>query len=321
MNAATERTMTAEEYHAAPGLSNSGMKDLAVSPYRYWFKHVNPDRVEEEPSKYMRIGSAVHCAVLETAAFESRYACEFIPPDECLDTIDEMRLFLADMQIKPKGTRKADIIAQVRGAVPSKPIKAVLEAEHTKQHEGKEILRFDDWRSVTGAAQALLAEPEVKAILREGEPEVPLFANDPETGVPLKCKLDWRHPALTFDIKTFSNSRGKPIDKAVGDAVLYEGYSRQACLYTKIRELVDGKSFKFVYALVENEPPHEVRLRCLQEKLSGMGQLYWGKAAAEVQGCIAIYRECVAKYGEKPWRDAAEIKPLLDKEMEALLYI
>lgn len=56
-----------EQYHAASGISKSGLDLIARSPYLY--RH----RQAVEQTKAMLIGSAVHCAVLEPALFPHRY--------------------------------------------------------------------------------------------------------------------------------------------------------------------------------------------------------------------------------------------------------
>lgn len=56
-----------EQYHAADGISKSGLDLIARSPYLYRHRQV------VEQTKAMLIGSAVHCAVLEPALFPHRY--------------------------------------------------------------------------------------------------------------------------------------------------------------------------------------------------------------------------------------------------------
>lgn len=60
--------MGAEEYHALPGISKSGLDLIAKSPYLYRYQ---PRR---EPTREMILGAAVHCAALESGDFDKRYA-------------------------------------------------------------------------------------------------------------------------------------------------------------------------------------------------------------------------------------------------------
>lgn len=312
---------TENDYYAMPGLSNSGMKDLAVSPLRYWHLHINPERPADEPTPEMKIGSALHCAVLEPEAFDKRYACEIIPPDGCLVTIEDLRGFLRDKGHAPKGTRKAEVVAQVQACDPNAPILDVLVERHAVEHAGKVIFKPEDWVRISGMTASLLDEPRVMSVLEAtGTPESAIFAKDPETGVLLKGKLDWLAPTLTMDLKTFSQKRGKSIDRSVADAILYEQYYRQAYFYATLRGWPKTFSGEFVMAFVESESPYEVRLRVLRPKTGGNANLYWERARVEVRQLIRTYAECMEHFGDKPWRYAQEITPLADEEMPGLSY-
>jgi hypothetical protein len=317
-----EEVMTSAEYHSTPGLSASGMKDLLVSPLRYWYLWINPERPEVEDTAAQRVGQALHCAVLETAAYDSRYACELNPPEECLDTIEQLREFIRQCGKKPIGTRKADVIAQVQALSEKVPILEVLKREHAEANSGKVILSIEEWNRVAGMCEALVSEPRVNMALSKGVPEYPIFARDPESGVQLKCRLDWIAGPLIFDIKTFTQQRGKSIDRCVADAIYYEAYYRQAWFYAWIRELwretkgMEREKQQFVFAFVESDPPHETRIKCLDLT----GSLYAAQAEREVRQCIDLYADHMKRFGEKPWRSAQEVTPLEDSEMKGLFF-
>lgn len=313
--------MTHEEYAALPGLSNSAMTDLAVSPLRYWHKWLNPEYVPEPPTPQMQFGSALHCAILEPSEFDKRYACELIPPEDCLVTIAELRAFLLNIGRRASGTLKADIIAQVQEAAPSAPILDVLQAQHAREHEGKVIFPAADWQRILGARDSLLSEPRVKAVLDgPGHAEECLIAQDKDTNVALKCRADWVTPDAIWDFKTFVQKRGASIDKSVTDAIFYERYYRQAYFYSLIRGWPQVQP-DFILAFIEAEPPHEVRIRALRPKSGGQANLYWTRSMIEVRGLIATYKECMDHFGpERPWRYAAEVTPLEDSEIPQLGY-
>ncbi len=314
--------MSEQSYFDAPSLSNSGMSDLAVSPLRYWHLHINPERPADEPSPEMQVGSALHCAVLEPAEFDKRYACELIPPEGALRTIEEIRNWIRSKGGTPKGTRKDEVVAcayAIPGETPL--ILDVLVQEHAEEHEGKLILPVESFLCVAGAAAALRDEPRVNAILEaEGKAEHQIFTTDKETGVPLKGKLDWLAHGLTLDLKTFTQKRGKSIDRSVADAILYEQYYRQAYFYGLLRGWPKEFSGEFVMAFVESTPPHEVRLRVLRPKTAGNANLYWIKAQLEVRNLIRTYAECVKHFGDKPWRYAQEVEPLADEDMPGMAF-
>jgi len=64
---------TNEQYHADPAISASHLKAVLQSPHHYWSRYVNPQRPVVEPTAAMRLGSLVHCAVLEPDELLQRY--------------------------------------------------------------------------------------------------------------------------------------------------------------------------------------------------------------------------------------------------------
>lgn len=66
-------TITNEEYHADPAVSASHLHAVAKSPHHYWSRYLDPKRSPVEPTAAMRLGSLVHCAVLEPEDLLQRY--------------------------------------------------------------------------------------------------------------------------------------------------------------------------------------------------------------------------------------------------------
>lgn len=321
----TEQAITAtgeQDYYSMPGLSNSGMKDLVVSPLRYWHLHINPNRPKAEPSAEMQFGSALHCLVLEPDQFGSRYGCclDQVDVEGCLVTMDDLKGFLRDKGKVPKGKLKSEVTAQVLQCDPSAPVWDLLVEAHALENAGKVLFSKDDWARLYGARDSLLSEPRVVSLLKNGRPEVPYFATDTGFNVPLKAKMDWVWKDYTLDLKTFTQKRGKSIDKTVADAIFYEDYYRQAYLYTMLRRLKDGISPDFVIAFVESVEPFEVRLKVLRPKTGTEINLYWERGRIEVSECIRTYADFSDRFGDNPWRDARNIEPLQDEEMPQLAY-
>jgi len=317
--------MSKEEYFASPGLSQSAIKDLMVSPLRFWFRHVDSNRIPEEPTPEMIFGSAVHTAVLEPEAFDSRYARKVDVEDfnGCLVTVPEMRQYMEVCGQKLKGTLKSDIIRQVQAFNPNMPILDVELARAEAENAGKVVLDRTDWERIFGCAAALAEEPQLSALLKDGAIERPLFATDPDSGAAIKGCPDLVTPKVTLDLKTFVCKRGKSIDKSVADAILYEGYHHQAYFYWLLRSQQPGglpQDWRHVIAFVESDPPHEVRLRSLQAKWGGEPSLLWMRALLEVRKMLRLYQECCERFGQQPWRTECDIDPVLDEEIPALAY-
>jgi hypothetical protein len=61
------------DYHADPAVSASHLHAVAASPYHYWKRFLDPSRQQLEPTAAMRLGTLVHCAVLEPDELLQRY--------------------------------------------------------------------------------------------------------------------------------------------------------------------------------------------------------------------------------------------------------
>ncbi len=66
-------TISNADYHADPAISASQLKTVMQSPYHYWSRYLDPNRVAMVPTAAMRLGSLVHCAVLEPDELSKRY--------------------------------------------------------------------------------------------------------------------------------------------------------------------------------------------------------------------------------------------------------
>ena len=66
-------TISNADYHADPAISASQLKEISRSPYHYWSRYLDPDRVAMVPTAAMRFGSLAHCAVLEPDELSKRY--------------------------------------------------------------------------------------------------------------------------------------------------------------------------------------------------------------------------------------------------------
>jgi hypothetical protein len=212
-----------------------------------------------------------------------------------------LRGWLRDRKITPKGTRKDQIIEQVRAVDPTVPIWDLIQDECDASNAGKRIGCKAEFERVRAAAEALRSEPVIADILRNGEPEVSLFAEDPQTGVPLKARLDWLSDNYILDLKTFKQKHGKSIDQSVADAIYYEGYFRQAYIYATLHQQITGRSrpLPVVMAFVESEPPHEVRIKELRPSNHGAINVYWQRARIDVQDYCFLWDKCMREFGER----------------------
>lgn len=104
--------LSIEQYHGGPGVSKSGLDDIARCPAAYFALHLDPERPPREEKPGQLEGNLAHCAVLEPDQLLERYV---VGPDVSRATKD-WKLFVADnpgrRAIKPD--QYATAIAQAR---------------------------------------------------------------------------------------------------------------------------------------------------------------------------------------------------------------
>jgi hypothetical protein len=331
-----------EEYHSAPGLSNSALKTFLVSPLHYWHEKRNPAMecaicqaprsahptvtcryfAGQAETPALRLGSALHVAVLEPDKFLDRYAPRPSAADwpDALTTVDEMKKWM-DAKAVPykKSALKPELEAAAAEA--GAPILSRLMSDHAKSNAGKKYLDKAEWAQVRGMAKALRREAELKTYLAEGVGEVSILAVDPDTGVLLKCRLDWMAASRTIvDLKSFS-ARGESIDATVSKAIAYQGYYRQAWFYMHVMKLAGITDFGWLYAFVESDAPYEVRLRSMGISGDRGINKYWDATGAEIRGALKKFAEYEADFGPgEPWAYHQAIEPVRDSELSRVVW-
>ena len=65
--------LTNAEYHASEGISASGLKLIGRSPLHYWAAYLDPKREPRVETPALKLGTAIHTAVLEPMRFADEY--------------------------------------------------------------------------------------------------------------------------------------------------------------------------------------------------------------------------------------------------------
>lgn len=353
---ATHAPIPVAAYHAHEAVSNSDLKALSVSPLNLWNLKFNPDlpcgaivydagRNKKRPcgiarkdhpttlchyfqnraeTPSMRVGTALHAAVLEPDTFLSRYSCDvtredFLASGECLDTIEELKAWL-----RPRGGaltgNKPVLIAEVqRLAGVSRESVSILDVEvaaHAVASDGKTILKKTEWEQVSGMAKALLREEALRELLLPGggEREVSLFAQDPATGVLMKCRIDWcttrSEDDTSLDLKSFAD-RDSSVDRMVNKAIQNYHYVQQAVYYTNIRRLAGHGETSWCNAFVSSESPYEVRLRRISPEHE-----YWPRTEEKISKLLRMYAHYRDTFGTRPWAYHQEFVDVTDADIK-----
>ncbi|MFF7681504.1 PD-(D/E)XK nuclease-like domain-containing protein [Microbacterium sp. NPDC007973] len=255
--------MPEEDYHAHPALSASGMKQILRSP-----KHYMQSRNERVEKPAFDVGHAAHALVLGVGQPIVEVPDEMLASNGALST-----------------TRAKEFVAEARA-------------------NGQVPLKRDTFLRVRGMADAVLANAKARAILeRPRYTEVSLFALDPETGVPLRGRLDVLTGALVADVKTTPDVREHKLRSVIQDF----GYDVQGEVYRLLVQLVldiDAEPVQLIF--VEKDAPHEVRVVKLGEGWQAGG-------FARMRRAIEVFQSCV-EFGVWPGADdeegeASEIEP------------
>lgn len=178
------------------------------------------------------LGSAVHSKVLGTGYEIVVY------PDDVLDARGGLTT-----------ARAKEFAAEVRGrgAIPIK--RGVAE-------------------QVNAMAEAVLAHPVARELFEQtGIAEASVFAKDPATGIELRARFDYLAETCV-DLKT----TGKRADAASFSRTVFDyGYDVSHAHYRHTLEIVTGELRRFLFPVVETEPPYLVAVHSLDKDYADIG--------------------------------------------------
>ena len=232
--------IAAEDYHGnlgllpAPSLSSSGAKTLLVqSPLHFWHASaLNPERVELN-KPHFNVGKAAHDMILLTDRW----------PDHYFVTSEGFS--------RAKTKQCAEEIAEADAAIES----------------GMVVLSFDQAETVHAVAAAIKRNPLAVATLTNGVAEETLAWQDPETGVWLRARPDFRPNSIltkqavmvVSDLKFVAASHANP--KGFEKAIENFGYHMSAAFYMDgIKAVYGHYPTHWVHVVVEKDAPHCVAL-------------------------------------------------------------
>lgn len=250
------RDMPIGKYHGGPGLSNTGLNNLAKSPFHFYSRHMDPNRPPSTAKPGQLEGNLAHCTILEPLEFHERYV---IGPSENRNT-KVWKQFVADNPGFIAIQQDQYEVAQAQAA---------------------------SVRNVADVAE-LLSRGESEVSVYWNEPVI-----DADTGevieVLCRCRPDWVHPVnetsvILCDVKTFSSADKREFAYQVDR----KGYARQNAFYANGYEKATGKKVVgFVFIAVEDEFPFAAGAYMLPDE--------WVELAnREVQYLMKRYVKCVS---------------------------
>lgn len=287
--------LSAEDYHNDSAIGCSNIKDLLVSPLKYWRNSpLNPKRKWKD-TKAKTIGSALHCYLMEREKFEKDYVV--LPKLKLNSDFYKAESSKPDFDKNFKIPKKKD--AKTFKYIGSKI--AINEKE------------FEDIKEMVDYFDSL---PTAGELFKDGYMEVSIFWRDEETGLMCKCRPDYLTPNYIADYKSISS-----IDQIKNSCGNYDYYLQQAFYLEgldQIRKLmIRGKEWpsdflkkenikwsvdflnsnhnNFIFAFQEKEDLL-VRLKTFNEEVNDWGRDLFRRG-------LQIYKQNIEKYGVNRWED------------------
>lgn len=214
--------MTNDAYHAHEAISASGLKLIGRSPLHYWAAYIDPDREPREETPALRLGTAIHTAVLEPLRFAEEYA------------------------VAPKVDRRTK---------DGKEQWTAFEAEC--ESTGKKVISDGDFATCMAISERLNKHPAASVLFRSGVAELSMFWEDPETGVQCKCRPDWLiKKTAIIDVKSTQDASASGFARSVAN---YEYHMQAAWYLDGVRAcLGEDAPGAFIFAAFEKDAPHAV---------------------------------------------------------------
>lgn len=237
------------DYHAGPGVSKSGLDKVAQSPLHYWAAYLDPNRQPREETPAMKVGTAIHAAVLEPDVFRDGY----LPAPRIDKRTKAGKEMYADLQA----------IAESKNAI---------------------LLDADDYAACVAIADQVRLHPAARALFREGAAEQSAFWTDAETGVLCKARPDWLMPGAILDVKSTENASPGGFQRSVAN---YR-YHVQAAWYLDGLAAATGDRLQaFIFCCFEKTPPYACAFYYADADMIELGRREYRKALRVYADCLA----------------------------------
>lgn len=215
MKPGIKKNLSNDEYHSSDGISKSGLDLIAQSPLHYWARYLDPERQPKEPTPALRLGTAIHAAVLEPEKFASDFV---VAPD-------------VDKRTTEGKARWADFVMAAAG---------------------KTIISSADFDKCRRIAQQVRQHPTAQMLFDSGVAEQSAFWVDQETGVLCKCRPDWLTKQVVVDLKSATDASPQVFQRS---AYAYRYHVQAAWYLDGLAAATGKQRDVFVFAAFEKEPP------------------------------------------------------------------
>jgi hypothetical protein len=178
--------------------------------------------------------------------------------------------------------------------------------EFAATYADKEIVMQGEYDAALAMVRSMRATKMGQYLLNEGQAELTLLWEDPETGADCRCRFDYlRDNGIGIDFKT-TGSHASP-DEFMRTAARY-AYHRQAAFYSDGYKACYQKELRsFVFAVVEKKPPYAVGFYSLEASALEEGRSRYQKSLyiyqTEYVGATSFkaYQDAVVEISLPPW--------------------
>lgn len=164
--------LTNEEYHASEGISSTGIRKVIEGTPAHYKAYLNK---KPESTPAMKLGTAIHEAILEPNIFEGKYVCK---PDGMNFTTVEGKAWKSDQK-------------------------------------NKEIISFDDFHMIREIQKQFRTDPALRQLFSGGEVEQSYFWECPVTGLLCKTRPDYFDGTRVIDIKTAESASPQAFQRSI----------------------------------------------------------------------------------------------------------
>ncbi len=282
-----------EDYQNDPAISCSNIKDLLVSPRKFWKNSNFNQKRKEKNTDAKAIGSALHCYLMERERFFEEY---IILPKLEVDSD-----FYRTESIKPDFLKNFELYK-------------TKDAKTFKYIGDKLILKEEEFDEIKEAIEYLESLEDSCELFRNGYAEVSIFWRDEETGLMCKCRPDWLAINWIADYKSLTT-----IDKIKKGICDYKYFIQQAFYLeglNQIRkflkensvdasqgvdkkwweEFIDSIHNRFIFVFQEKDDSYLTRLITFNLEVNNF-------FIDKCQHALEIYKENIKEYGSEAWPD------------------
>ncbi len=260
MTAKILKDLSNEEYHAHKADSRSTLMLLHESAKKYHYKYVSGE-AEEETTEALDMGTAFHTLILE--------------PEKLADT----------MTFHPDQKRPTK--SQINAKNPSDSTVKLIEFwdKFDSENKGKIVLKHAQVDDLKGMADAIRSEPAAQKLLgQKGFIEPSIFWTDEETGIDVKCRIDFL-PAnykSTIDLKSTASVSLPKFEKSGIDY----GYDLQSFMqHEAVRQLTGESPEAMFFVCAEKKKPHDTAFFMADEYVLKRGELLYRMLLRKLAKC------------------------------------